>query len=217
MGRDEMRQITADRWDEDLWAATVAAYIPPKGSLASTTQTKMSPSRQPKLFFYFGRDDHWVAERTRDDLIANRAWRTEDNPAKSKPRMEIDEGGVPHGFCISESCVRYRNQTRRCLTRCAMQDTTFLLRRRWRRTSKTLWRRTKRTSGARKDNSRRDHHLVAGSVAMCRNPEEEWCLARLHKKGVHGVQRCSGWICRSHERRDAAQLPANHCFIDSRP
>ena len=116
MGRDEMRQITTDRWDEDIWAATAAASVPPGASFPSAEQVGVHTTVPPKLFFYYGRDDHWVAEHTRDDLIASRAWRTGDDPAKVKPRMEIDEGGVPHGFCISESSIRSERDSARCLT-----------------------------------------------------------------------------------------------------
>ena len=47
------------------------------------------------------KQDHWVADHTRDALIAARA-QTKDNLASSKPIMMIDQDGVPHGFCISE-------------------------------------------------------------------------------------------------------------------
>lgn len=47
------------------------------------------------------RQDHWVADHTRDALIAARA-QIKDDLASSKPVMMIDQDGVPHGFCISE-------------------------------------------------------------------------------------------------------------------
>lgn len=112
MGRDEMRQITADQWDEGIWAATAAGCVRSESTFPSATQAETNAAMPPKLFFLFGMEDYWVAERTRDDLIANRARRTGDDPAQAKPRMEIDESGVPHGFCISESCSRSRDQTR---------------------------------------------------------------------------------------------------------
>ena len=54
MGCDEMRQITVDKWDADVWGAV-----------------HPSPTNvpRPKLFFYFGENDHWVADHTRDDLM----------------------------------------------------------------------------------------------------------------------------------------------------
>lgn len=85
MVRDEIREITDDEWDEEIWGASVQAAL----------------SRRAKLIFYFGKNDHWVAERTRDDLIRTRAFRP-DESNEWKPRMIIDEDGIPHGFCISK-------------------------------------------------------------------------------------------------------------------
>lgn len=93
MGRDEMRDITADRWDEDIWGAAEAVD---KRHDATAT-----PLAAPKLFFYFGQKDHWVADRTRDDLIAARASQG-GLESRRRPRMEIDTDNVPHGFCICE-------------------------------------------------------------------------------------------------------------------
>jgi len=46
--------------------------------------------------------DHWVANHTRDALIAARGQAGPGNES-SKPIMLIDENGVDHGFCISKS------------------------------------------------------------------------------------------------------------------
>ena len=86
MARDEMREITEDTWDEDIWGASVQDPV----------------STRAKLVFYFGEKDHWVADRTRDDLIRARAFK-DDQPDERKPRMIMDEDGIPHGFCISAS------------------------------------------------------------------------------------------------------------------
>jgi hypothetical protein len=93
MGRDEMQTITADKWDSEIWGAAEPSH---------------SGIPRPKLFFYFGRKDHWVADRTRDDLIRLRSGRHENVVSELeqgeaqvwKPKMEIDGEGVPHGFCI---------------------------------------------------------------------------------------------------------------------
>ncbi len=86
MARDEMREITEDAWNEEIWDASVQG----------------STSTRAKLVFYFGERDHWVADRTRDDLIRARAF-TADQSDEWKPRMIIDEDRIPHGFCISRS------------------------------------------------------------------------------------------------------------------
>lgn len=85
MAKDEMDNITEDRWDEDIWGIE---------------HEEPDQKRQvPKLIFYFGENDHWVANHTRDALIAARG-RAEDDTSSSKPIMMIDENGVDHGFCI---------------------------------------------------------------------------------------------------------------------
>ncbi|PVH86945.1 hypothetical protein DL98DRAFT_480891 [Cadophora sp. DSE1049] len=88
MAKDEMDFITEDKWDEDIW-----------GIEHEDPDTK---SRPPKLIFYFGQNDHWVADHTRDALIAARG-REEGDRQSSKPVMMIDESGIPHGFCIRHS------------------------------------------------------------------------------------------------------------------
>ncbi|KAK8169965.1 hypothetical protein IWX90DRAFT_194805 [Phyllosticta citrichinensis] len=116
MAREELRIITDDKWDAELWgAASPSPLLQPR----------------PKMYFLFGRQDHWVADSTRDDLIASRgraspnsnsnytdsgsttptmtaprmtrssSSRASSEPADDdwKPVMEIiDE--IPHGFCV---------------------------------------------------------------------------------------------------------------------
>lgn len=84
----EMKTITADAWDDELWGLSEA---------------QTSNSDKTKLYFYFGTDDHWVADETRDELIAARA--TGQVGDENKPTMEIDTHGTPHGFCISKSLL----------------------------------------------------------------------------------------------------------------
>lgn len=84
MGRDEMSQITSDKWDDEVWGAA---------------HPSASGSERAKLFFLFGKEDHWVAEGTREELMRVRGSGREN----WMPRMEVEEtGSVPHGFCIGE-------------------------------------------------------------------------------------------------------------------
>ncbi|KAH0366158.1 hypothetical protein KCU65_g5596, partial [Aureobasidium melanogenum] len=83
----EMKAITTDAWDDELWGIS-------KAQTANNNQTK--------LYFYFGTDDHWVANETRDELIAARA-ATGKVGEEDKPIMEIDTHGTPHGFCIKHN------------------------------------------------------------------------------------------------------------------
>ncbi|KAE8360190.1 hypothetical protein BDV27DRAFT_148905 [Aspergillus caelatus] len=81
MAADEMQTITSDKWSDDVWG--------------------MSNVKDPvtRLFFYFGRNDHWVAERTRDEVIELRG-RTEGGP-----KMVVCEEGLPHAFVLKYSDV----------------------------------------------------------------------------------------------------------------
>lgn len=76
MATDEMRKITSDKWTDDIWGV-------------ATAQEPLT-----KMFFYFGRDDHWVAEKTRDEII--------DLRDGSGPKMVVCEEGLPHAFCLSK-------------------------------------------------------------------------------------------------------------------
>ncbi|KAJ5865257.1 uncharacterized protein N7529_007173 [Penicillium soppii] len=78
MAADEMRTITSDRWSDDVWGVAKA--------------------HEPitRLFFYFGRNDHWVAERTRDEIVALRG-------RDGGPTMVVCEEGLPHAFCLKHS------------------------------------------------------------------------------------------------------------------
>ncbi|PLN75181.1 hypothetical protein BDW42DRAFT_181173 [Aspergillus taichungensis] len=80
MAADEMQTITADKWSDDVWG------VPGAGE----------PLTQ--LFFYFGRNDHWVAERTRDDIIQMRG-----RHVAGGPKMVVCEEGLPHAFVLKRS------------------------------------------------------------------------------------------------------------------
>ncbi|KAJ5197006.1 hypothetical protein N7449_007485 [Penicillium cf. viridicatum] len=86
MAADEMRIITSDKWSDDVWGAASA--------------------REPiaKLFFFFGRNDHWVADQTRDEIVAVRG----QKGGQAGPTMIVCEEGLPHAFCLKHSDVMAR-------------------------------------------------------------------------------------------------------------
>ncbi|EPS34691.1 hypothetical protein PDE_09655 [Penicillium oxalicum 114-2] len=88
MAADEMRTITSDKWTDDVWG--------------------VAHTREPltELFFYFGRNDHWVAEKTRDEIIAMRG--SVDREDGLGPKMIVCEEGLPHAFCLKHSHVMAR-------------------------------------------------------------------------------------------------------------
>ncbi|KAJ9195938.1 hypothetical protein DTO166G4_6295 [Paecilomyces variotii] len=90
MAADEMRTITSDKWSDDIWG---------------TSRAGKPPSR---LVFYFGRNDHWVAERTRDEIIESRG----GSSSKDGPTMIVCEDSIPHAFCIRHSPIMARKVAR---------------------------------------------------------------------------------------------------------
>lgn len=90
LGMDEMAVISDDAWAEELWEIGDEAVA--------------HAHDVPKFFIFFGRDDHWVANECRDDFIGRReehAARGEVPPHKrGRTRIEVDEGDLPHDFCI---------------------------------------------------------------------------------------------------------------------
>ena len=103
MAKHEMLELTDDKWTDELWGAQTS-HIPASaemngGLAAGATRTK--------LYFYWGHNDHWVARSTRNELIRTRgrtrSVRRGSLGGESKPLMEIDTNGVPHGFCIRHS------------------------------------------------------------------------------------------------------------------
>lgn len=96
LGRDEMRVIAEEKWDEALWDVVP----PPAGSSSSSSSSASSSSPRrasPKFFFWFGQNDHWVADDSRDRFIRAREKQVRNGDA----RIEIDRTGLPHAFCTT--------------------------------------------------------------------------------------------------------------------
>ena len=89
MAGDEMREITHDAWDDEIWGAAHASD---------------HPHPRPTLRFLFAKSDHWVADETRDELIkARAATKYAESERYWRPVMEVEEQGMPHAFCIKHS------------------------------------------------------------------------------------------------------------------
>ncbi|KAL4884109.1 hypothetical protein BJY04DRAFT_14374 [Aspergillus karnatakaensis] len=94
MATDEMRVISSDKWSDDVWGV----------SAASVKDSRGQPLPPAQLYFYFGRNDHWVAERTREEIVAARG----GSKAGAGPRMVVCEESVPHAFCLRHNEVMAR-------------------------------------------------------------------------------------------------------------
>src|SRR3569833_245743 len=87
LSRDELLRISEDVWPEELWEMVNEDDV---GGSA------------PRFFIFFGQNDGWVANDFRDKFIARRRQGSLPGSASSKPRIVLDEGNLPHDFCISE-------------------------------------------------------------------------------------------------------------------
>lgn len=101
LANEEMRDITEDRYGEEVW-----------GSVSSDGAAGPESSTRPKLFFYFGENDYWMTNKTRDAIIAARAFQStlpladrKDWQVDSRPWMEIDQHNTDHNFCVEGSRV----------------------------------------------------------------------------------------------------------------
>ncbi|KAH6604045.1 hypothetical protein Trco_007491 [Trichoderma cornu-damae] len=91
LGLSELRTICEEKWEEELWEAT-AEDGEPRGGPDAARQQKQTP----KFFIFYGKHDHWVANHLRDAFIARRSER-------GHTRIQIDEGDIPHAFCVKRA------------------------------------------------------------------------------------------------------------------
>ncbi|KAK7750263.1 hypothetical protein SLS62_007780 [Diatrype stigma] len=91
MGMDEMQVIGDDVWDEELWGIEREA----EAEAEADQQGQQVPS--PRFYFFFGKNDHWVADHYRDMFIEKRQKQIE------RTKLIVDEGDLPHAFCIRHS------------------------------------------------------------------------------------------------------------------
>ncbi|SMQ53327.1 unnamed protein product [Zymoseptoria tritici ST99CH_3D7] len=97
MANQEMHEIKEDKWHPaNLWGLLPHEYDF-DGADTSTTETHDAP--RTRLFFYWGNDDYWVNNDSRDSLIASRA-QTSDKKTHSRAKMMIDQSDIPHPFSM---------------------------------------------------------------------------------------------------------------------
>ncbi|GAB7334786.1 hypothetical protein MBLNU13_g06706t2 [Cladosporium sp. NU13] len=96
MAKDELAQLTHDKWSDEFWgtSSTISAAV---------DSSAIRPPSHTQLFFYWGSNDHWIAQDTRDRIIQTRAKVEGQAGDEHKPTMEVDSNGIGHAFCLSES------------------------------------------------------------------------------------------------------------------
>jgi len=103
MAKDELAQLTHDKWSDDFWGTSPAISAAVGKSATETASTSTSPPSHTQLFFYWGSNDHWIAQDTRDRIIQTRAKVEGQAGDERKPTMEVDSNGIGHAFCLSDS------------------------------------------------------------------------------------------------------------------
>ncbi|QSS55664.1 esterase/lipase superfamily domain-containing protein [Histoplasma capsulatum var. duboisii H88] len=98
MSADEMRDITYDKWSDEIWGIASSSSAPSPMSAPSSEESPLN------LVLYFAKQDHWVADRTRDEIIRVRGG-VGSSSGSNGPRMQVCEDGVVHGFCIQHSDI----------------------------------------------------------------------------------------------------------------
>lgn len=100
MSADEMRDITYDKWSDEIWGIASSSSAPSPMSAPSSEESPLN------LVLYFAKQDHWVADRTRDEIIRVRGG-VGSSSGSNGPRMQVCEDGVVHGFCIRECLILF--------------------------------------------------------------------------------------------------------------
>ncbi|KAH7141242.1 hypothetical protein B0J13DRAFT_556470 [Dactylonectria estremocensis] len=86
LGLSELEMIREERWGEELWEVT--------------EHDDGDGQATPKFFLFYGREDHWVANWARDEIIERRR---EHGKRGGRTKIEVAEGDIPHAFCTKVS------------------------------------------------------------------------------------------------------------------
>lgn len=129
MAKDEMREIGPDRWGEDVWGGSgkeekeamdngyaddrMTPMAPYWASEKSSNDDLTHTTRLTRsLILYFAKQDHWVADQTRDAIMRQRGGEKRSMNMGEKMVMcggagrriiVAEEGELVHGWCIRHS------------------------------------------------------------------------------------------------------------------
>ncbi|KAK3328568.1 hypothetical protein B0T19DRAFT_424928 [Cercophora scortea] len=102
LGKDEMVNITEEKWGEELWEIASDAEedeaAARRGDGDEDSDKELKSAGRTKFFFYYAKKDHWVADECRDAFIERRS-----THGRGGTRIMIDEHDIPHAFCIAHS------------------------------------------------------------------------------------------------------------------
>ncbi|KAK5995990.1 hypothetical protein PT974_04412 [Cladobotryum mycophilum] len=101
MGISELDNIREEKWEEELWEVAEATETNTNDNDNDGDVKRAAVLRQqtPKFFMFYGKHDHWVANHMRDAFIKKRK---EHGTRGGRTKIEVDEGDIPHAFCVQE-------------------------------------------------------------------------------------------------------------------
>lgn len=128
LARWELKEIRADRWGEEVWGATATETLedPDEDEVLTGNQEgevrkeKKVAAASPRLFFWFAKEDHWVADVTRENLTKAKARgvvkkdhvrekavttdKGQDLAEEGAPAIRVVEtDGLQHAWCLAQN------------------------------------------------------------------------------------------------------------------
>ncbi|OAP61086.1 hypothetical protein AYL99_03287 [Fonsecaea erecta] len=90
MARAEMQEIRSDAWGREVWGASHGdGTTGVEGERGTSTR-----SSSPRLFFWFAKKDHWIADVTKEAIFRSKAGDIgvlRDSLARPRPNLESEE------------------------------------------------------------------------------------------------------------------------------
>jgi pimeloyl-ACP methyl ester carboxylesterase len=101
MAAAELKEIRADQWGAEVWGAAVDEE---EGDTTRVIKASGSTRRRPRLYLWFAKEDHWVADITREEILRSKVGTEGENGGRTRPTIVIDEtAGLVHAWCLEQS------------------------------------------------------------------------------------------------------------------
>ena len=109
MAKCELLEIRTEEWGEEVWGVSGGGVGDDNGK---DGEIGVEGQHSPNLFFWFAKQDHWVADVTRDELFNKRKGQhirddgsiSDGRARKAKTHFRIDEAdGLVHAWCLGQS------------------------------------------------------------------------------------------------------------------
>jgi pimeloyl-ACP methyl ester carboxylesterase len=104
----ELREIRADRWGEEVWGLTHQQQWGSDFDGGGGEESR----RSPRSYFWFAKQDHWVADVTREEILSKRGGGVggaEGGGSTNNTRLPtilVDEDdGLVHAWCLEQSSM----------------------------------------------------------------------------------------------------------------